>query len=147
MIGHRPQSLTVHTANRCVAFGKTLHTWEKKVIEPDHDRKPFYRTDEYENDFSFACDECGKLILLDSKRQIDNNWNDKRDSLTKHDFDFLKNYYNIGLNNKSIAGGFPVFDKLICPKCDSKYISYCGVREFSNSAYLVILNGILRINN
>ena len=60
----------------------------KKIIEPKHDRKPFYRTVEYEDDFSFDCDECG-----------------------------------------------------------SKYISYCGIREFSNSAYLISLNEIIRINN
>lgn len=119
----------------------------RKIIEPKHDRKPFYRTVEYEDDFSFDCDECGKSILLDSKRQIDNSWNSKPDFVTKRDFDFLKAYYKIGINNKSADGRFPVFDKLTCSKCGSKYISYCGVREFSNSAYLITLNEIIRINN
>lgn len=116
----------------------------KNILEPEYDRKPFYQTEEYENDFSFVCDECGKKILLDSKRQIDNSWNGKTDSLTNRDFDFLKAYYKIGLNNKSADGGFPVFDKLTCSKCDSKYISYCGVQEYSNSAFMVALNGLFK---
>ena len=62
----------------------------KKIIEPEYNRKPFYRTEEYENDFSFACDECGKSILIDSKRPIDNCWNGKTDSVIERDFEFLK---------------------------------------------------------
>jgi hypothetical protein len=119
----------------------------KKIIEPSYDRKPFYRTGECEKDFSFACDECGKSVLIDSKRLINNNWNGKTKSLTKRDFEFLKAYYKIGLVNKSADGGFPVFDKLTCSKCDSKYISYCGIIEFSNSAFMVTLNGLFKTEN
>ena len=50
----------------------------------------------------------------------------------------------IGLFNKSIDGGFPVFDKLLCEKCKAEYITYSRVREYYNSLYYVILNGILR---
>lgn len=116
----------------------------KKIIEPGFDRKPFYRTGDYEGHYSFSCDECGKSIILNSDRQINNNWIGKTDSLSDRDFDFLKGYYNIGLNNKSVDGGFPVFDKLTCQKCDTKYISYCGVREFSNSAFAITLNGLFK---
>lgn len=119
----------------------------KKIIEPSYDRKPFYRTGECEKDFSFACDECGKSVLIDSKRLIYNNWNGKTESLTKRDFEFLKAYYKIGLVNKSADGGFPVFDKLTCSKCDSKYISYCGIIEFSNSAFMITLNGLFKTEN
>lgn len=119
----------------------------KKILEPEYDRKPFFRTEECQNDFSFDCNKCGKSIRLDSKRQIDNCWNGKTDSLTTDDFDFLKTYYNTGLNNKSLDGGFPVFDKLTCSKCDSKYVSYCAVREFSNSAFTITLNGLFKIKS
>ena len=59
-------------------------------------------------------------------------------------YEELKKFYNIGLFNKFIDGGFPVFDKLLCQKCKAVYITYSGVREYYNSLYYGILNGILR---
>ena len=56
----------------------------------------------------------------------------------------LKKFYNIGLFNKSIDVGFPVFDILLCEKFKSEYTTYSGVREYYNSLYYVILNGNLR---
>jgi hypothetical protein len=116
----------------------------KKIIEPENDRKPYYRTVDYETDYTFSCDECGKSITLDSNNQIKNCWIGKSDSITQRDFEFMKAIYKIGLSNKSTDGGLPVFDRLICLKCESKYISYCGVREYSNSAYLITLNGLIK---
>ena len=116
----------------------------KEILKPGDESKPFYQTNDSENDYSFSCDECGELINLDSNRQIENNWKGKSDLLTDHDFNFLKAYYRIGLSKKSTDGGFPVFDKLTCSKCISKYISYCGVQEFSNSAYKITINGLFK---
>jgi transcription elongation factor Elf1 len=119
----------------------------KKIIEPKFDRESFYKTNEKEIDFQFSCDDCGKEIIISSIAQINNNWIGKTDLITDYDFNFLKEFYKIGLNNKSYDGGFSVFDKLTCSKCESKYISYCGVKEFSNSAYLITLNGLLKIES
>jgi hypothetical protein len=116
----------------------------KRIIEPENDRKPYYRTVDCETDYSFSCDECGKPITMDSNEQIKNCWIGKTESITDRDFEFLKSIYKIGIINKSTDGGLPVFDKLTCSKCESKYISYCGVREYSNSAYLITLNGLLK---
>lgn len=115
-----------------------------EIIEPEYNRTPFYQTGKCENDYSFSCDGCGKLITIDSNKQIKNSWNGKTASLTDRDFVFLKAFYKIGSSNKSADGGFPVFDRLACSKCNCKYISYCGVREFSNSSYLITLNGLLK---
>lgn len=117
----------------------------KKIIEPDNVRTPYYQTVDCEIDYAFSCDECGKSIALDSDKQIKNCWNGKSDSITDRDFEFLKAIFQIGLSNKLTDGGLPVFDKLTCLRCDSKYISYCGVLEYSNSAYLITLNGLLKI--
>ena len=93
--------------------------------------------------YSFQCKKCGNLLKMSYKTQIDNSWNNQSLNLSKNLIEELKKFYNIGISNKSQDGGFPVFDKIVCKKCGSNYITYCGVREFSNSAFYVIVNGIL----
>jgi len=115
-----------------------------KLFEPSVNRKPFFKTGELKKDLEFSCEDCGAKIKIESKRQILNHWNYKTDSVIENESEFLKKYYNIGLTNKSNDGGFPVFDKVKCKKCESEYFSYCGVREVSNSNFWIVLNGLIQ---
>jgi transcription elongation factor Elf1 len=104
----------------------------------------FFHTLLKEDDFRFNCDDCGNEIKITAQDQISGSWIGKPDAISELDFKFLKKHYNIGLNNKSQDGGLPVFDMMICPRCESKFISYCGVKETSNSVYSVSIIGLFK---
>jgi hypothetical protein len=104
----------------------------------------FFHTLLKEDDYRFNCDDCGEKIKITAQEQIRVSWIGKTAAISEQDFKFLKKHYNIGNNNKSQDGGLPVFDMMICPRCKSKFISYCGVKETSNSAYSVSIFGIFK---
>ena len=108
-------------------------------------KEPNFTTDgkNSSNYYSFQCKKCDNSLKMNYQTQIDNSWNNQSLNLSKNLIEELKRFYNIGISNKSQDGGLPVFDKIVCKKCGSNYITYCGVREFSNSAFYVIVNGIL----
>ncbi len=93
--------------------------------------------------YSFGCKNCDNILKMDYQNQIDNYWIGHSNKIEKEIFVVLKNFYNIGISDKSIDGGFPVFDKIKCEKCEIEYITYSGVREYYHSLYYVIVNGIL----
>jgi ribosomal protein S27E len=95
--------------------------------------------------YTFKCPNCGNLLKMDYNNQIKNCWIGYSDMVDKNLFEKLKRFYDIGILNKSIEGGFPVFDKLQCKKCNDQYITYSGVKEYYNSLYNVTLNGILKL--
>jgi len=93
--------------------------------------------------YSFCCKNCNNILKMDYQNQIDNYWIGHSKKIEKEFFEKLKKFYNIGISNKSIDCGFPVFDKIKCEKCEIEYITYSGVSEYYNSLYYVIVNGIL----
>lgn len=100
----------------------------KLIIEPD------YKTGRSKNGASheFKCKICDNLLSPDFKRQINNSWTGSTENANEEDQKELFEFYNIGLTNKSIDGGHPVFDKIECSKYGTIYNTYCGVTEFSN---------------
>jgi hypothetical protein len=95
--------------------------------------------------YEFDCGTCNNHLEINFQRQINNSWTGKSEEIDEEDFKSLRTFYKIGLTQKSHDGGQPVFDKVDCSTCGTRYITYCGVREFSNSAYNVQVQGILRI--
>ncbi len=119
---------------------------EHILIEPNSWREPFYDTLEKEDNLIFNCIDCGQEVTIYSNTQTKNVWKSASDLLSEEDIKFLKEYFKIGLSNKSQDGGFPVFDLIMCEKCLSKYISYCGVREYYNSLYRITINALIKIS-
>ncbi|WP_299821618.1 hypothetical protein [uncultured Pontibacter sp.] len=120
----------------------------KEVIKaPNYNSQSDYSTGKDGNsDFlTFNCHNCGNALRIDFQKQIDYSWKGKTDRISEIEQQNLKQYYSIGLSQKSHDGGLPVFDKIICSKCSATYMTYCGVVEFSNSAYNVIVQGIIKI--
>lgn len=116
-------------------------------IEKAHIGKKADFTSEMKNNsknYLFHCKKCDDILKINYQNQIDNCWTGHSNKIENELYEELKKFYNIGLFNKSIDGGFPVFDKLVCEKCKAEYITYSGVREYYNSLNYVILNGILR---
>lgn len=117
-----------------------------EVIENAPTGKKADFTSEMKNNskyYSFCCKNCDEILTMDYQNQIDNYWIGHSNKIEKELFEKLKKFYNIGISHKSIDGGFPVFDKIKCKKCKIEYITYSGVREYYNSLYYVIVNGIL----
>lgn len=76
--------------------------------------------------------------------QIENSWTGKGENLNEQEYLELKKYYKIGIVNKSREGGFPVFDKVCCEKCQAEYYTYVGVDEPRNSVYHIQIQGIVK---
>jgi len=113
-----------------------------ELIKPDLTRNPFYKTNRLTDNYVFECIDCKHRISIDSEIQINNHWKLKSDAISSRDLNFLLGFYKIGINKKSSSGGFPIFDKLTCVCCSSIYVSYCGVKEVSNSNFEISLDGL-----
>lgn len=94
--------------------------------------------------YNFNCRVCGNVLEIDFQRQISSMWAGKTDKVKRVESEELKIFYTIGLNAKSYDGGQPVFDKINCPDCGTVYMTYCGVNEYSNSAFNIYVHGILQ---
>ena len=118
-----------------------------EIKEPTSTNDPDFTMSREQNptSYKFDCGTCNNQVEIDFQRQISNSWTGKSEGIDEGDFKSLKRFYNIGSTQKSHEGGQPVFDKIDCSTCGTKYMTYCGVREFSNSAYYVQVQGILRI--
>jgi len=120
----------------------------EEIKEPSYQSEPDFisgRTDEIKT-YDFDCSSCGVVLKIDFQRQIKYNWNGESDKISKVEATKLKTHYGIGLSEKAHDGGFPVFDKVTCNGCGHQYVTYCGVREYSNSAFTISVLGIQKIN-
>jgi len=120
---------------------------EIEIKKPSYQSEPDFvtgKTDEIKF-FRFKCSNCEANVKIDFQRQIRYNWTGNTDLISDSERTELKKQYEIGLSEKSHDGGFPVFDKVNCKECGQEYTTYCGVREFSNSAYTIHVQGIKKI--
>jgi hypothetical protein len=119
----------------------------EEIKKPSHQSNPDFvtgKTDE-KKVYVFKCSNCENRIEIDFQRQIKYSWTGNTEMITDMERMELKKLYQIGLSEKSHDGGFPVFDKVNCKKCRQEYLTYCSVREFSNSAYSIYVQGIQKI--
>jgi hypothetical protein len=96
--------------------------------------------------FKFKCKTCGAVLEIVFQTQINNSWAGRTERISEEDLNAVKVFYNIGKGQKSHNGGLAVFDRITCLNCTTPYITYCGVSEFSNSAFDVQVQGILRLS-
>jgi hypothetical protein len=120
----------------------------EEAKKPSYQSEPSFVTGKTENikSFGFECATCGGQVKIDFQRQINYSWDGKTDLISEVEETELKKLYGIGLTEKSHDGGFPVFDKVTCKNCGEQYVTYCGVREVSNSAFVIHVQGIQKIN-
>ncbi len=119
-----------------------------EIQKPSYQSKPDFvtgKTDKIKA-YQFQCANCKTHIEIDFQRQIEYNWTGNTDLISDYERTELKKHYGIELSKKSHDGGFPVFDKVNCKNCGQLYVTYCGVTEFSNSAYSIHVQGIGKIN-
>ena len=113
-----------------------------ELKKPTTPSNPDYTTGQRHQPYKFSCRICKSLMTIDFDRQINNSWTGGTEKVEEKELKELKLFYGIGLSGKSHDGGLPVFDKVSCEKCRAEYVTYCGVIETSNSAYVVTVNGI-----
>ncbi len=117
----------------------------EEIIKPTYIKKPDFVTgQDSSKSYNFDCLSCGEKLQLNCKIQIENSWTGKGQNLSEKEYLELKKHYNIGLSNKSKEGGFPVFDKISCKKCQTEYYTYVGVDEPRNSVYHIQVQGIMK---
>jgi hypothetical protein len=115
----------------------------QELKKPTINKKPDFTTDNILNNcFKFNCIKCESELELNLDNQIKNSWLGKTENINNEEEIEAKKFYRIGLFRKAIDGGLAVFDKIKCGKCKAEYLTYCGVNEFSNSAYNVFVQGI-----
>lgn len=120
---------------------------KEELISPSYSSRPNYSTGRAEDSdfYNFKCLSCGNSIQIDLLKQIESSWKGKTERISEDEQFELKEHYSIGIAQKSHDGGLPVFDKVFCSKCSATYLTYCGVSEYSNSAYNVFVQGIVKI--
>ena len=117
----------------------------EEIIKPTTIIKPDFVTGLNSSEFyTFECLSCGEKIELNCMAQIENSWTGKGENLNEQEYLELKKYYKIGSLNKSREGGFPVFDKVCCEKCQAEYYTYVGIDEPRNSVYHIQIQGIVK---
>ena len=117
-----------------------------ELIKPNSNKEPDFTTGKTDNKklYEFDCTECGMGLKIEFEQFINNCWNGKTSNVSQNEYDELREFYHIGRSNKSHDGGFAVFDKISCSKCKTEYFILAGISEFSNSAFTVQIQGILR---
>ncbi len=94
----------------------------EEILKPTYEKKPDFVTGLNNSEFyAFECLTCNEKLKLNCMAQIENSWTGKGKTLNEKEFLELKKFYKIGLVNKSSEGGFPVFDKIKCEKCQAEY--------------------------
>lgn len=117
------------------------------IIKPVYSKVPECTMSQEVNSdfFQFNCTACGKLLKLDFRKQINSAWIGKTENVSEKEKSDLEIYFSIGDNRKSHDGGLSVFDKIECEQCKATYLTYSGVNEFSNSAFNVYVQGVVRV--
>ena len=117
----------------------------EEIIKPTYMKKPDFVIGLDNSIFySFECLSCGEKLQLNCMVQIENSWTGKSKNLNEQEYLELKEFYKIGIVNKSKEGGFPVFDKVCCEKCQAEYYTYVGIDEPRNSVYHIQIQGIVK---
>ena len=129
----------------------------RSLLLPSDIRIPDYKNFEYSDrwwtfwwrirnylnrQFHFRCINCRKRI------DGDYNWfinGDGEKQIGEELAAEAKEFYSIGVDNRSPDGGWPSMAKVECRKCKVEYLIYAGVNEIHNSAYLVTMQGITEI--
>ena len=117
----------------------------EEIVKPTHTRRPDFITGISNSKFYvFECLSCGSKLQLNYEEQINNTWAGKRKELSQQECMYLIKYYRIGFSKKSREGGFPVFGKIYCQKCNTGYYTYVGLDEIRNSVHHVQIQGIMK---
>jgi hypothetical protein len=96
------------------------------------------------SNFSFNCVNCENQIEQKLDSLIGKEW-DWFEDFTLGEVEKIKEFYEMNAVGKSPDGGWTAVIKTTYKYCQTKYLIYAGVYEYSNSAYSVTLQGITEI--
>ena len=113
----------------------------KPIVGPSYSREPAYKTgDDKTLEYEWQCTTCHGQIAI----RYSDIAPGKR-AFSEAEIQELKDYFKIGYVGKSQDGGWPEFLKVPCPRCNTVFVVYAGVKEPANSFLLVTIQGIAEI--
>lgn len=119
----------------------------KAILEPSYLRKAQFDSISSTNEeFRFACANCGESISVPYRALIGKEWS------WKEDFDDesrkkIEDHFDMNEVGKTPDGSWTAIDKCKCRDCGATYLIYGGVNEYANSAHKVSVQGIAQILN
>ena len=117
----------------------------KSVLTPSYTREPDFRSHEStENQFTFACTQCGRSVIVEYNTLINRGFGWEQDIGETLAAD-AKTLYGIGLVGKSRDDGWPSMVKVECSGCKMLFLVYAGVNEVRNSVYFVTMQGVTEL--
>jgi DNA-directed RNA polymerase subunit RPC12/RpoP len=117
-----------------------------RILRPSVTRAPAY--DDLEprsREFRFDCAKCGSSVRIDlgaiiaEDARVDSILGPENAAAIRAHFDFN----TVG---KSHDGGWPRLHVERCRRCGTRYLIYVGVKEPSNSRFLVTMQGITQLS-
>jgi len=116
-----------------------------QILSPSYFREIDFNSVKLDtSNFSFDCANCENQLQEKFDSLIDKglNWNEE---CTQEDIEEIKTFYKMNAVGKSPDGGWTSVIKTICKPCETKYLIYAEVNEYSNSCYSVTLQAISEI--
>jgi hypothetical protein len=121
----------------------------RTILAPAYDRVPdFSGSSTAHANFAFSCASCKRQVVVLIDQLIDAAWTWETAAQREVDPALLtqaKEAFEFNLVGRSHDGGMPLLVFPHCSNCGMKYVLYAGVREPSNSYYVVTVQGISEV--
>jgi len=114
----------------------------KSLVEPSPTKLPFYHGDSSGNpQYRFLCRSCESTVEVPFTDLLHSTWGWK-ENFSEHEVLEIQKHFSIGPSNRTPEGGWPCVTLVSCKNCNSKYLSYIGFDEYSNSVYRLTEQGL-----
>jgi hypothetical protein len=118
----------------------------KLILAPSYSRDPAFTTGKNASaTYSWTCPVCGEEVSIPYEKIIQQYGGKHSSPYIEKEEKTLFKIFDIGYVGKSPDGGWPVFSLATCPSCKTKFSVYSGVREPSNSLFVITMQGIAQI--
>lgn len=117
----------------------------KSILSPSYVRNPDFNSyDSMKGSFKFECLKCQQTIEIFFNDLIGKefSWHNNFD---ENSYKKINEFYDINAVNKTHDGGWTAIDKCFCESCQTQYLIYASVNEYSNSCYKITLQAITEI--
>jgi len=116
-----------------------------RIVSPDLTRPPSFDVlHPHTREYRFDCAACGTVIQIDLDAILSEDG--RVDSiLGAENAAAIRAHFDLNMVGKSHDGGWPRFHVERCSSCRTAYLIYVGVKEPSNSRFLVTMQGITQL--
>jgi hypothetical protein len=132
-------------STRMDAFSEKPSLFGARIVKPSLTRRPSYDIIEpHTREYRFDCTVCGSQVRLDLDAILSEDG--RADSiLGPENAAAIRAHFEFNMVGKSHDGGWPRLHVERCSRCRTRYLVYVGVKEPSNSRFLVTVQGITQL--